>query len=99
VVEGLVDLGDRGERLRLDRFELGRLGRLGWGVPLRSTLGVQPWRPMVQPTRLPPVGPTEDGHDRGSSSIRTIVASMRIAAAMPMPITFRIRSGFGMNAA
>ena len=35
----------------------------------------------------------------GTSSIRTIVASMKMADAMPMPITLRTMSGLGMKAA
>ena len=35
----------------------------------------------------------------GTSSIRTTVASMKMAAAMPTPITLRNTSGLGMNAA
>ena len=35
----------------------------------------------------------------GTSSIRTTVASMKIADAMPTPITLRTTSGLGMNAA
>ena len=35
----------------------------------------------------------------GTSSIRTMVASMRIADAMPMPMTLRTTSGLGMKAA
>ena len=35
----------------------------------------------------------------GTSSIRTTVASMRIAEAMPTPITLRTTSGLGTKAA
>ena len=35
----------------------------------------------------------------GTSSIRITVASMRIAAAMPIPMTFKAMSVLGMNAA
>jgi hypothetical protein len=35
----------------------------------------------------------------GTRSIRTIVASMKIAEAMPTPMTLRMTSALGMNAA
>ena len=58
----------------------------------------QPRQRAVEPVRHPPVARPSSCITAGTSTIRTIVASTRIAVAMPMPISFRNTSGLSAKA-